>query len=214
MILAIETSTPQAGLCLMDEGKPVWNKDFVTDRSHNSKIFEPLSAALIFCDRKLDLIAVGIGPGSYSGVRVGIAVANGLSLALDVPVLGISSLEAYDREYPDYLVVGDARRKSFFVASIVNGELDGEPDLVDRETFGERMSLAQDQSVFTTDQVILDEYPKIEHRYPTAENVAFRATNRVYDESLAGQLKPIEPHYLRPPYITKAKKKPVPGFPK
>jgi tRNA threonylcarbamoyl adenosine modification protein YeaZ len=213
MILAIETSSPQASLSLFDSGKEVWGTRFETDRSHNSKIFAPLCDALDFCDRKLDFIAIGIGPGSYSGVRVGIAAANGISLALDVPVVGVSSLEAYDAGDSDYLVVGDARRKTFFVAAVSKGIRVGEPELMDQDEFEKRICLCGDQPVFTMDQVVSDQYQTVEHRYPAAENIAIRAACR-FGKGRGLPLKPVEPHYLRAPYITKAKKKPVPGFPK
>jgi tRNA threonylcarbamoyl adenosine modification protein YeaZ len=212
MILAIETSSPRAGLCLFEGGRSVWNARFVTDRSHNSKIFEPLSEALNFCDRKLEFIAVGTGPGSYSGVRVGIAAANGISLALNIPVAGISSLEAYESAEDDYLVVGDAKRKSFFMATVSKRHLQNEPELMEQIEFEARLSRSNGCPVLTVDQGVSDQFPSVEQSFPTVENVAARAA-ALFDSASEVPMQPVEPHYLRPPYITKAKKKPVPGFP-
>lgn len=210
MILGLETSSPRASLCLYDNGKVLWESHFETDRSHNSKLFTPLNEALDFCQRKLDLIAIGVGPGSYSGVRVGIAAANGISLALGVPVVGISSLLAFDAERKDYQVVGDARRKTFYIASITDGSLAGEPVLLDEA--GLTASL-NDGAIFTMDRTVADAFEQTELRFPTAEGIAYRASLQF---SIGSDLPtaPVEPHYLRAPYITKAKKKPIPGFPR
>ena len=88
MILAIETSTTGASLALVGRqgGDVLWQASFESDRLHNAKIFDPVAEALDISRGKLGRIVVGLGPGSYSGIRVGIAVANGLGLALDVPV--------------------------------------------------------------------------------------------------------------------------------
>lgn len=211
MILAIESSTPHAGLCLREKEETVWSHEFTSDRSHNSHIFEPIAEALEFCGRKLDLISVGLGPGSYSGVRVGIAAANGISLALQIPVVGVSSLEAYSDSGGDFLVVGDARRKSFFIATIKSGQMQGEPELVDEERFPAALAEKRINAVFSMDEWVADRFQGVVHRFPTAENLAKR-TVVVDSDSQAGAVS-VEPHYLRPPYITQAKKKPVPGFP-
>ena len=74
MILAIETSTTKASLALMqpESGEVLWESAFESDRLHNAKIFDPVIEALDLCREKLQQIIVGLGPGSYSGIRVGI----------------------------------------------------------------------------------------------------------------------------------------------
>jgi tRNA threonylcarbamoyladenosine biosynthesis protein TsaB len=68
----------------------------------------------------LDRLAVGLGPGSFTGVRIGLAVARGLALSLDVPGSGVSTLAALAAGAPDALPVVDAKRREVF--TLVNGE--------------------------------------------------------------------------------------------
>jgi tRNA threonylcarbamoyladenosine biosynthesis protein TsaB len=65
--------------------------------------------------RDLELLAVGVGPGSFTGVRIGLAAARGLALALDLPVAGVSTLDALAAGAPGAVPVIDARRGEIFV---------------------------------------------------------------------------------------------------
>jgi tRNA threonylcarbamoyladenosine biosynthesis protein TsaB len=70
--------------------------------------------------QQLEALVVGTGPGSFTGLRMGLATARALSLGLDVPVAGVSTLRALAAGAPGALPIIDARRREVFV-------LDGEP---------------------------------------------------------------------------------------
>ena len=94
-ILAIETSVPEASIALWSDGAWLFEAEFVSDRNHNSMVFEPLAQALALLEgRELSTVLVGTGPGSYSGTRIGIAAAQGLAIAKSCPAAGIGSIAA------------------------------------------------------------------------------------------------------------------------
>lgn len=203
MILALETSTRRASLVVYDResGRVADQASFTTDRAHNAAIFSPLERLVAAHRDKLAGIVVGLGPGSYGGVRVGIAVANGLSVAMGLPVIGGNSLEAWETEADSYLVVGDARRSSFFVAVVRDRKLQGEPELVDEADLDGFLAplLAEGLAIQTSDAKVVEMVGGAILSYPGAGRLA--ALRR--DTDLNGVAKTaLEPVYLRAPYIT------------
>ncbi len=208
MILGIETSTTQASLAVFDTagGSVVWNEEFTTDRSHNAVIFEPVSEVLRQYRDGLSGIAVGVGPGSYSGVRVGIAVANGLSMTLGIPCCGFSSLEAWEVDEDTYAVLGDARRKTIFVANVKERQVQGDPELVGEDDIEECLSSMSNEGVplYSADRKVVESFEKVSLELPSASRLAWKAS--MTDPSQWPK-RPLEPHYLRAPYFTTPKKK-------
>jgi len=208
MILALETSTRRASLAVYDResGRAVDGAVFTTDRAHNAAIFAPLERLVAAHRDQLEGIVVGLGPGSYGGVRVGLAVANGISVAMGLPVIGGNSLEAWETADDSYLVVGDARRGSCFVAVVRDRKLHGEPELVEDADLDGFLAplLAEGLAVHTCDAKVVEAVAGAVLSYPEAGRLAARYR----DAGLNGIAQTtLEPVYLRAPYITVPKAK-------
>jgi tRNA threonylcarbamoyl adenosine modification protein YeaZ len=118
LILAFDTATDVATSALVFDGEVLGERT-----SRAVTVLEDIDALLRQAGahtRELEGLAVGIGPGSFTGIRVGLATARGLALALGVPVAGVSTLDALAAGAPGAMPVVDARRGEVFV-------LQGEP---------------------------------------------------------------------------------------
>jgi len=127
LILAIDSSTPVAGVALMDDGQLI-REEFVNYKKNHSETLMPMvDRVLRDCERTLaevDALAVTIGPGSFTGLRIGLAAVKGLSLATNIPVVDISTLEvlAHNIAGGDTLVcpVLNARKQEVYAAMYDN----------------------------------------------------------------------------------------------
>lgn len=91
MLLALDTATPACTAALFGaDGQLVSRVDEVMSRGHAERLMPLLDRLLD--GRRADSILVGCGPGSFTGLRVGIAAAHGLAIGWDVPLLGMSTL--------------------------------------------------------------------------------------------------------------------------
>jgi tRNA threonylcarbamoyladenosine biosynthesis protein TsaB len=138
-ILALDTSTPRGSVALWRDGALLLDEVFTADRSHSSALFPMLTRARTLGPR-LDAIAVGLGPGSYAGVRIAIAAALGLSVAENARLLGLASVAALETSAAHYLAVGDARRETFYFTRVENGACAEGPRLVDEATLHRRLA--------------------------------------------------------------------------
>jgi tRNA threonylcarbamoyladenosine biosynthesis protein TsaB len=118
LTLAFDTATSVATSALVDDGEVLGER-----ASRAQTLLEDVDALLRqggAHPRDLDALAVGIGPGSFTGVRIGLAAARGLALSLDLRGAGVSTLAALAAGAPGALPVIDARRKEVF--TLVDGE--------------------------------------------------------------------------------------------
>lgn len=96
-ILALESSALAASVCLIEEERPIarfWQNSGLT---HSKTLLPMAEQMLASCGEKLedvDVIAVAAGPGSFTGLRIGVSAAKGLAWALDKPCAKVSTLEA------------------------------------------------------------------------------------------------------------------------
>lgn len=96
-LLSLDTSTKYFSLAISDGDKFLATRTMKNDRVLSSKIISALDKLFVkagIAPEKLDAIAVGLGPGSFTSLRVGLSTVKGLAFALNKPVVGISSLDA------------------------------------------------------------------------------------------------------------------------
>ena len=116
-ILGIDTSSELSSVALVD-GDTVSAREVVDGRRH-AEVLAVLLREVLDDGLRPGLIACGVGPGPYTGLRVGVTTAQVLGLAWSVPVVGICSLDAIAAQVScagDFLVTADARRKEAYWA--------------------------------------------------------------------------------------------------
>lgn len=202
-ILALELSSRRGSIARYDDEEERFAVEFANDRKHSGAFFENLERVTREFDLP-ELIAVGIGPGSYAGVRIAIAAAIGLQTATGARMIGIPSICAIPAEAAAYDVIGDARRESFYYARIVKRNCAEGPTLCDEGGVRVRIAAATGP-IYSTEPLPLFEQAKL---VAPSATVLARLAENAQPESATG---PLEPIYLREPHITAPKERP-PAF--
>jgi len=125
--LAIDTSTSRSCVAIIEDGKVLYSgfRDGAT--AHGPSLPALVQEALAVSD--VDEVVVGMGPGPFTGLRVGIAFAQSFALARQIPVRGVCSLDAIAAQIKenDFIITVDARRKEVYWARYTNGVRVSEP---------------------------------------------------------------------------------------
>ncbi len=169
------------------------NIEFVLDDRYKSVDVEKQSVALpVECEnfinecgvswQDIDAIGVVVGPGSFTGVRLGIAYAKGIALGLNIPVVGICIFDLYLAATPDAFVALDSGRGDLFVAA-----KNLEPQIMAIEDV-------------ETKQM---EWPRTVGHRPFDLKLG---TKIAADKIAIGDIEPVVPMYLRPSYAEQNKK--------
>jgi len=120
-VLAIDTSTSRTSVAIIEDGSVLYSgfKDGAT--AHGPSLPALVQEALAVSD--VDEVVVGMGPGPFTGLRVGIAFAQSFALAREIPVRGVCSLDAIAAQIQenDFIITVDARRKEVYWARYTNG---------------------------------------------------------------------------------------------
>lgn len=194
-ILALELSSGQGSIAWVEDDREPFVRAFANDRKHSGLFFENLQ----LCSREFgapEAIVVGIGPGSYAGVRIAIATALGLRAASTVKLVGIPSICAIETAAREYGVIGDARRESFFFGRIDASRLIEGPSLHSRVELEARIS-ELDVPLYASES--LPHFPRAALAYPSARRLAEVARDQIDEMTDTRSLEPI---YLRAPHIT------------
>ena len=127
-ILGIDTSTPIGSVALIDDDNLVAEHTLNIVQAHSSRLMPAIDTVLKWSDitaAALDACAVGVGPGSFTGVRIGVATIKSLCYALDKPIVGVSTLEAvaYNLRWTNGVIcpLFDARRSEVYGAIFEGG---------------------------------------------------------------------------------------------
>ena len=122
-ILGVDTSTPIGSVALIDDDNVVAEHTLNIVRAHSSRLMPAIDSILKWGDitvNELDGCAVGIGPGSFTGIRIGVATIKSICYAVDKPIVGVSTLEAiaYNLRWSNSIICPllDARRSETYGA--------------------------------------------------------------------------------------------------
>lgn len=230
MILAFNTSTPQFSIALMKEEGTILSEYYMASGSKNFRRFMPgidfLLANSNVDTKEIKALIVATGPGSFTGLRVGLSEAKGMAQGLQIPIIGVSSLEAMAAQLPfvrlPVCAIIDSRKGEVFAALFSWGDnqilirtqqdtclrIEDLPSIIEKPT----LFLGND---FNTQGHLLREIlgPKAElapaHLWNLkASVVGTLGLKRFLDQDF-DDLQELVPTYLRPPDI-----RPNPSVPK
>ena len=141
LVLALETSSKFGSVALIRDGNVLEFQEYDEANAHAERLLPLVESVLraANCSRhELSRVAVGTGPGNFTGLRVGLSLAYGMGIGLAIPVVGVGSLKAIasaaqDGAIETIMVLRDARKEEFF-AAVFDGSLNPllEPHLVKR----------------------------------------------------------------------------------
>lgn len=126
-LLAIDTSARHCAVCILDDATGAVHRDVHDIGTGHAEVLMGQIAGVLedagITYGDLDRIAVSVGPGSFTGLRVGVSAARGLALALSIPAVGVTTLQAIAADTAslagnkDILAAIDARRGQLYVQS-------------------------------------------------------------------------------------------------
>ena len=216
IVLAMESSAITASVAVCNEEQVLGEYTLCNGNTHSETLLPMAESLLNFLGltvNDVDLFAVSAGPGSFTGVRIGVATVKGLAFGSGKPCIGVSTLEALARRYqiPDGLIcpVMNARRKQVYTALFraEKGQLTRlmEDSAISVEELDERLNTYQEPVVFVGDGYDLVK-KHLQHfnvetpanlKDQSASAVAFAAL-QAYHQGIRTTDSELAPTYLRP----------------
>lgn len=127
LTLTIDTSTSRTCVGIIEDGVLIWNRYRDGATAHGPALPALVQEGVI--GHAIDEVVVGMGPGPFTGLRIGVAFARSFAFARGIPVRGVCSLDAIAAsvDSKDFIVTVDARRKEVYWAHYINGLRVGDP---------------------------------------------------------------------------------------
>jgi tRNA threonylcarbamoyladenosine biosynthesis protein TsaB len=197
VILAIDGASTDLSIALADAGgQGIVDASWTSAQRQSAELLPRVLDLLASADRRLDevtALAIGTGPGSFTGLRVALSLGKGLAFALKRPIVGVPSLAAWLEQEPEAgAAVARAGAREAYL--LVRGE--PEPLVVDREGLRER--LAGHEIVASAE--LAEAFALIAARRPAAAMAVARlAARRLAADAAGDDLRRLEPIYLRAP---------------
>ena len=213
LILSIESATKNCSVALAADGEVITLKELHEEKfSHAEKLHSFILEVMESSDRNLDeidAVAVSKGPGSYTGLRIGVSTAKGLCYALDKPLISVPTLESLARqvELTDEGVIVpmlDARRMEVYSA-VYNERFEEiretRAEIIDADSFSEyleqnRVCFLGDGAAKTQEMINHPNAVFIKDRFPSAREMT-RIAERKAIEGQFEDLAYFEPFYLK-----------------
>lgn len=224
IILNIETSTNVCSIAISENGNCIFTKSDTDGMNHAALLSVFIAEGMEVLKsqaKKLDAVAVSSGPGSYTGLRIGVSTAKGLCYGLDIPLIAVSTLEvlavkalnhADKNENTLFCPMIDARRMEVYAAFYnANGEIQREiqADIIDENSYSEILENHQvyffgngAEKCKTT--LTHPNARFIDNLVPLAENMISLAEKRLAEKRFE-DVAYFEPFYLKEFYTTAAK---------
>jgi len=210
MTLGLDTSEPLGGVALYEEGGPAEELWMDEPLRHAECLFPLIDRILDRCKiggPEIDSVSVNRGPGSFTGLRIGLAAAKGLCQAWRIPLVGVDGTIVYRRRVPEAqrVCVVLASRRDLYYARWFGGSRPKGPTAVLPEA--ELIARLRDEERVVT--LVGSGAPRVHEKMKGAEHVSVAADEmnrpsplwvaRVgQDEEPAGRLHEIEPLYVEP----------------
>jgi len=215
LILAIDTSGPVASVAVADESRIRYEAAASNKLTHSESLMPMIEEALNRAGvdlKQLTMIAAVAGPGSFTGIRIGITAAKALAHSLSIPCIGISSLEATAAgiESPCEVIcpIQDARVQQVYGAAFLDGKRLMPDSAMKLTEFLDTIEPMGDRFLFTGDGVAAY-HDKITERlggkvrFAAIQNCYLRsaavASLALRDQAQAVDYLTLQPVYLRPP---------------
>ena len=211
-ILNIETATTNCSVSLSNKGETVVLKeDYNSNYSHAERLHIYIDDVLKEANRSLndlEAIAISKGPGSYTGLRIGVSAAKGLCFALDIPLISIPTLEslAHQVKAEEGVIIPmlDARRMEVYSAVFdvnYNQIRDTQAQILDESSFNEYLEAGKVYFIGngvpkTKDLISHTNVVFIEEKLPSANNMSQLAYQK-YKKSDIEDVAYFEPYYLK-----------------